>query len=108
MTDEQPARARPQRDDDRRAPAPRGGAEAKRLEARRRFLLGGAAAISVVVTPQRGSAVTWTECALQVGGPDSDLTRLVPIARRFFGSFAVVGCGPMQDMQNTQAAPPPS
>ena len=78
------------------------------MEARRRFLVGGTAAISVLVTPQRGSAATWTECAIQVGGPDTDLTRLVPVARRIFGSFAVIGCGPMQNMQNTQASQPPT
>jgi hypothetical protein len=108
MANEQPTREIRQKDDDRPAPAPREAAEAKRLEARRRFLLGGTTAVSVLVTAKRGSAVTWTECAVQIGGPDTQLTGLVPIARRFFGSYAVFGCGPMQNMQSTQAAEPPA
>jgi hypothetical protein len=107
MTDEQPARELPQNADDRSVPAPDVAAEGKRLEARRRFLLGGATAISVLVTAKRGSALTWTECAIRIGGPDTQLTHLAPIARNFWGSFAVIGCGPLQNMQSTQASERP-
>ncbi|MGH6918544.1 MAG: hypothetical protein ACREJ0_12680, partial [Geminicoccaceae bacterium] len=51
--------------DDRAVAAHRGAAEAKRLEARRRFLLGSGAALSALVTmsPGRVGAVTYAECA---------------------------------------------
>jgi hypothetical protein len=41
----------------------RDAAEAKRLEARRRFLLGGATAVSMLVTVSRARAFTFSECA---------------------------------------------
>ena len=58
-------------------------AEAKRLEARRKFLLGGASAVPFLVTFHRAKAATIsvTECVLQLG--DSGL---VDEARAFFGS----------------------
>ncbi len=41
---------------------PQDSAEAKRLEARRRFLLGGAAAIPILVTVNRAKAVGFSVC----------------------------------------------
>jgi arylformamidase len=63
--DEQPAREMPQRGDDCAVAAHREAAEAKRLEARRRFLLGSGAALSALMTmsPGRGGAATHSECA---------------------------------------------
>ena len=52
--------------------APQASAEAKRLEARRRFLLGGAAAIPILVTANRAKAVGISTCLSQLGIP-SDL-----------------------------------
>ena len=106
MTDRQPGRDPLGREDGRALPAAQAAAEAKRLEARRRFLLGGTSAISVLVTAKRGSAATWTECAVQIGGPDTPLTQWVPIFRNAFGSFAI-GCDPIRSMQSTQASEPP-
>lgn len=69
MTDDPPARERPQTDDDRAVPAPREAAEAKRREARRRFLLGGAALSGLVtMSPGRAGAVTYSECAATFPG----------------------------------------
>jgi hypothetical protein len=65
MRGEQPERD--PRDRGEAAPRPifQDPAEAKRLEARRRLLLGGGAAISALVTmsPGRLGAVTYSECA---------------------------------------------
>ena len=62
MTDEKPAwDLRPAEVDS--DGASRDSAEAKRLEARRRFLLGGATAVSVLVTVSRARAFTFSECA---------------------------------------------
>jgi arylformamidase len=62
---EQPTREMPQRNDDGAVAAHREAAEAKQLEARRRFLLGSGAALSALVTmsPERANAVTHSECA---------------------------------------------
>ena len=55
--------------------APQGSAEAKRLEARRRFLLGGAAAIPMVVTVNLAKAqdeddlFTLSECVAAINDP---------------------------------------
>ena len=63
--DEQPAREMPQQDDDRAIALHREAAGAKRSEARRRFVLGGGAALSALVTisPGRAGAVALSECA---------------------------------------------
>jgi hypothetical protein len=63
MTYEQPARELRQGEADSAGATPRDAAEAKRLEARRRFLLGGATAVSVLVTVSRARALTFSECA---------------------------------------------
>src|SRR5215217_3623691 len=66
MLDKQPAREMPRWDDDRAVAAHREAAEAKRLEARRRFVvLGSGAALSALVTmsPGRAGAVAHSECA---------------------------------------------
>jgi hypothetical protein len=63
MTDEQPARDLSQGEDDSIGAAPRHAAEAKRLEARRRFLLGGTTVGSMLVTVSRAKAFTFSECA---------------------------------------------
>jgi hypothetical protein len=62
--DEQPPREMPQWGDDCAVAAKREAAEAKRLEARRRFLLGSGAALSALVTtsPGRVGAVAYSEC----------------------------------------------
>jgi hypothetical protein len=63
MTYEQPKRvARPGEVDSAGATA-RDAAEVKRLEARRRFLAGGATAVSVLVSVSRARAFTFSECA---------------------------------------------
>ena len=65
MRDEQPARELPESGEESRVPIPQDPAEVKRLAARRRFLLGGGAALSTLVTmsPGRVGAVTYSECA---------------------------------------------
>jgi hypothetical protein len=65
MLDKQPAHEMPHRDDDRAVAAHREAAGAKRLEARRRFVLGGGAALSALVTmsPEGAGAVAYAECA---------------------------------------------
>jgi hypothetical protein len=65
MRDEQPARDLPDRGGESRASISQDPAEAKRLAARRRFLLGGGAALSTLVTmsPGKVGAVTYSECA---------------------------------------------
>ena len=74
MTDEQPPRASPQEADHDAVAAREAAAEAKRLEARRRFLLGGAAAVSNLVTAGRaGAQATWSDCATKY-----NLTFLLP------------------------------
>jgi hypothetical protein len=70
MRGEQPERDSPETGDAAPRPISRDPAEAKRLEARRRFLLGGGAAISALVTmsPGRLGAVTYSECAARFPG----------------------------------------
>jgi hypothetical protein len=63
MTYEQPTRDPRPGDADSAGGTPRDAAEAKRLEARRRFLLGGATAASVLVTVSRARAFSFSECA---------------------------------------------
>jgi hypothetical protein len=64
MRDEQPARDLPDRDGESRASISQDPAEAKRLAARRRFLVGGAALSTLVtMSPGRVGAVTYSECA---------------------------------------------
>jgi hypothetical protein len=74
-------------------------AEQKRRAARRRFLLGGAAAVPVLFTVRKAQAITWTECAEQLGG-GSDVTGLVPGLKKNQGSFAddFPPCQEMEDM----------
>ena len=59
---------------DDRAPGStlRTSAEAKRLSARRRFLIGGAAAIPIIVTANRAKAVGVSTCLSQFGLDDDD------------------------------------
>ena len=64
-----------------------GAAEQKRRAARRRLLLGGAASVPILFTVRRAQAITWTECADQLGG-NSDVTGLVPGLKKNRGSFA--------------------
>jgi hypothetical protein len=65
MSYDQPRRDIPERDGGARAPTPEQAAEVKRLAARRRFLRGGGAALSALVTmsPGRLGAVTVSHCA---------------------------------------------
>jgi hypothetical protein len=72
---EQPERDSPEAGDAAPRPISQDPAEAKRLEARRRFLLGGGAAISALVTmsPGRLGAVTYSECATRF----PELSRLI-------------------------------
>lgn len=64
MTERQPEGDRPKEGLDPAVPAPQDQAvEAKRLAARRLFLLGGATAASMVVTVSRARALTFSECA---------------------------------------------
>jgi hypothetical protein len=65
MADKQAQEEVPGKQGDACAPPPEHSAEAKRLEARRRFLRGGGAALSTLVTmsPGRLGAVTVSECA---------------------------------------------
>jgi hypothetical protein len=65
MTDKQPQEELPERRGDACTATSQNSAEAKRLEARRRFLRGGAAALSTLITmsPGRLGAVTVSECA---------------------------------------------
>ena len=51
---------------------PQDSAEAKRLEARRRFLLGGATAIPILVTVNRAKAATRSECFSSIDKPDNE------------------------------------
>jgi hypothetical protein len=65
MAHKQPQEEVPGRHGDAGPPTPDLSAEAKRLEARRRFLRGGGAALSTLVTmsPGRLGAVTVSDCA---------------------------------------------
>jgi hypothetical protein len=63
MTYEQPERELRPGEADSAGATPRDSAEAKRLEARRRFLLGGATVVSVLMTVSRARAFTFSECA---------------------------------------------
>jgi hypothetical protein len=65
MSDKQPQEELPERRGDAGTATSENPAEAKRLEARRCFLRGGAAALSTLVTmsPGRLGAVTVSECA---------------------------------------------
>ena len=63
MPYEQPEREVRQGEADSAGATLRDSAEAKRLEARRRFLLGGATVVSVLVTVSRARAFTFSECA---------------------------------------------
>ena len=67
VADERPKEVIRRLDDGAPGSAPQGSAEAKRLEARRRFLLGGAAAIPVLVTANRAKAVGVSTCLSQLG-----------------------------------------
>jgi hypothetical protein len=63
MTYEQPARDPRPGEANSAGATPEDAAEAKRLEARRRFLFGGATAVSVLATVSRARALTFSECA---------------------------------------------
>jgi hypothetical protein len=63
MTDEQPVRDLRLGEANWAGAEPCDAAEIKRLEARRRFLLGGATAASVLATVSRARAFTFSECA---------------------------------------------
>lgn len=82
MTDAQPERDK--RDRGPAAPTPGEAAEAKRLAARRRFLLGGAAAAPVLLTVNRAQAVSWFQCWSNKGmappgqGPGDHVTMVPP------------------------------
>jgi len=62
-TDAQPLRDCRNDANDSAVVTPRDAAEVKRLEARRRFLLGGATAVSALVTVSRAEAFTFSDCA---------------------------------------------
>src|SRR5262245_33832509 len=63
MTAEQPARDLRQGEEASIGAAPQDAAEAKRLEARRRFLLGGTTAGWMLVTVSRANGFTFSDCA---------------------------------------------
>ena len=100
----------PDRDDRASGSTPQEIVEAKRLEARRRFLLGGAAALPVLMTLTRARAapITLTACAAILGVGSG----LAPFLRGFgINSFIDVGaCSEeepmMQNFMNQQGTPP--
>ena len=83
MRDEQPERDRPEGDEAPPSPISQDPSEAKRLEARRRFLLGGGIALTALVTvsPGRVGAITVSECAERF--PNE--SKFIVDANRFFG-----------------------
>ena len=84
MADGHPADEVKKRDDGNRRLSPEESEEAKRLEARRKFLLGGAAAIPALLTAKRANAtITLTYCAQMLEQdnpeyPEGSLTIFVP------------------------------
>ena len=60
---------------------PQDSAEAKRLEARRRLLLGGAAAVPILVTVNRAKAIGFSLCQ-SLRGKDQDPGNPAPGSRR--------------------------
>jgi hypothetical protein len=101
MAGEQRALDRSGWDDLPALPAREDMAEAKRLAARRRFLLGGAAAVSSLITANRANAQsTWSDCATKY-----NVTFLLPNFLK--GSvFSPVNCdAAMQQLQQMQENP---
>ena len=77
MADERPKGDTPRQDDGVPGSTPQSSAEAKRLEARRRFLLGGAAALPVIFTVTELKAVetqTGGSVCLSLGGTFKPIT----------------------------------
>ena len=106
MADEHSADERKTKGDGNRRLSPQESEEAKRLEARRKFLLGGAAAIPALFTAKRANAtITLTYCAEMLEQdypdqyPEGSLTQIVPFFRQFEppGSFleGVQSCSPL-------------
>ena len=62
MTDESPKRGGENSGGEEATPTPQDSAEAKRLKARRRFLLGGATAAPILVTVNRAKAIGFSVC----------------------------------------------
>ena len=74
MADERPKGDTPRQDDGVPGSTPQRSAEAKRLEARRRFLLGGAAALPVIFTVtelKAGAKVTGESVCLSIFGVEA-------------------------------------
>lgn len=67
VADERPKEVIRRLDDGAPGSTPQDSAEAKRLEARRRFLLGGAAAIPILVTVNRAKAKNFSVCMSAFG-----------------------------------------
>ena len=75
MADERPKGKTPSKDDRTSDASPQDTAEAKRLEARRRFLLGGAAALPLIVIVRAANADpegSISFCISLTGRPASD------------------------------------
>ncbi len=110
MADGRPKENTLDRDDRASGSTPQEIVEAKRLEARRRFLLGGAAALPVLITMTgaRAAPITLTACAGILGFGSG----LAPFLRGLgFDSFIDLGvCSeeePMiQNFMNQQGTPP--
>ena len=62
MVDESPKKGVEKSGGEEANPTPQDAAEAKRLEARRRFLLGGATAAPILVTVNRAKAIGFSVC----------------------------------------------
>ena len=81
MTDGRPKEDTPRQDDRAPGSTPQMSAEAKRLEARRRYLIGGASALPLMVTIGRSRqafAASENVCQSLLGNPNFDVEDIDP------------------------------
>ncbi len=83
---------------------PQASAEAKRLEARRRLLLGGAAAVPILVTVNRAKAIGFSVCQ-SLRGKDQDPGNPAPGSPTDFGGGGQE-CMSGQELQELNAPDP--
>ncbi len=94
MADGRSKQGIPGRDEAAPGPTPQNSAEAKRLQARRRFLLGGAAALPVILHVTAIAADEHVPPPVDVIGGTGFCSQLGGIKARFDGSATAFICAP--------------
>ncbi len=104
VADERPKEVIRRLDDGVPSSTPQDSAEAKRLEARRRLLLGGAAAVPILVTVNRAKAIGFSACQ-SLRGKSQDPGNPAPGSPTDFGGGGQE-CMSGQELQELNAPDP--